>query len=119
MALDISLTGTLNGLSVLGGQLGPASYAYVLNGATQFQMKEIPVAANAVALTVALPSVGTLKLFYLKTTTDVTVTVNAEPPKTLLAGGVMIVCGGPAVTTLAFDGNLSLASTVYVVLVGS
>lgn len=119
MALDMTLTGSLNGLSALGGQLGPASFSYAMNGSTQFQVKEIPVAPNAVGVVVALPSVGAQKMFYLKTTEDVSVVVNAEPAKTLKAGGVLIVCGGPNVTSLTFDGNTLTTSTVYVVIVGT
>lgn len=118
MALDISLTGSLNGLSALAGQLGPASFAYTLTAATQFQVKEIPIAPADEDVVVALPTVGAQKLFYLKTTGDVSVIVNAEPAKTLKAGGVLIYCGGPNVTSLTFDGNGTTPATIYVFLVG-
>lgn len=118
MALDITLTGSLNGLSGLAGQLGPASFSYALNGASQFQVKELQIPPNAVGMVVNLPSVGTQRLFYLKTTEDVSVVVNAEPAKALKKDGVLIYCGGPNVDSLTFDGNSLTTATVYVFIVG-
>lgn len=119
MALDITLSGSISGLSTVGGNVGPSNFSYALDDETQFFTQEILVSAAAAGLAVALPSVGTQKLFYLKTDRDVDVTLNAEPKKTLNAGGIIAICGVPAVTDLTFDGNGSMDAQVFVVVAGS
>ena len=118
MPADITLTGNLQGLSTVGGALGPASFSYSLDNAANFHTQEIPVSLSASAQSVTVPAVGTQRLFYLKTTQDVDVTLNAEPQGTLLAGGVLIRCGMADVTTILFDGNGSIDAIVFLTVVG-
>jgi len=119
MSADITLSGSITGLSTVGGNLGPANFSYALDDATQVVTKEIPVPPGAAGLAVTISGVGTQELFYLKTTEDVDVTVNAEPVKTLKKDGVLVWCGGPDVTALSFDGNGVTEATVYAVFVGN
>lgn len=118
MPADVSLTGSVQGLSTVGGNFGPASFSYALDNATKFHTQEVPVAPTATALTVTVPDVGTQRLFYLKTTEEVDVTLNAEPTGTLLQGGVIIRCGMPNVTTITFDGNGATTAIVFITVVG-
>ena len=119
MPADISLTGSLQGLSTVGGALGPASFSYSLDDATKFHTQEIAVPVTAGSPVVhTIPDVGTQRLFYLKTTEDVEVIINAEPTGTLLGGGVLIRCGMPDVTTLSLDGNGTAAGIVFLTVVG-
>lgn len=118
MAADITLTGNVQGISSVGGNVGPASFSYALNDAVKYHTLEIPVALGATALGVTVPDVGTQRLFYLKTTEDVTVTVNAEPAGLLLKGGVLVRCGMANVTGLTFDGNGAVDATVFLTVVG-
>lgn len=119
MPATITLTGSLTGLSTVGGALGPASFSYALNDAAKFHTQEIPVAIMSGSPVVHnMPDVGTQRLFYLKTTQDVTLTINAEPSGDVLAGGVVIRAGLPNVTSITLDGNGATAGIVFVVIVG-
>lgn len=118
MPADITLSGNVQGISTIGGNLGPASFSYALNDAANTHTQEVPVPLGASAQTVTVPDVGTQRLFYLKTTQDVTVTVNAEPAGLVRAGGVLIRCGMANVTSLSFDGNGSVDAVVFIVVVG-
>lgn len=120
MPADITLTGNLNGLSTVGGNLGPASFNYALNAAARVHCQEIPVAVTAGSPVVhTLPTITGQTLFYLKTTADVELTVNAEPAGTLLAGGVYVRTGMADVTSITVDGNGSTAGVVWLVIAGS
>lgn len=119
MPITMALTGNLTGLSTVAGQVGPTSFNYPLNAAGNFEVKEIPVSANMVATTFNFPLITTQTLFYLLTTQDVTVTLNAEPSGTLKAGGVLIRCGMTAVTSLTLQGNTLTSGVVYVVAAGN
>ena len=119
MPADISLTGSLQGLSTVGGAVGPASFSFALNDATKFHTQEIAVPVTAGSPVVhTLPDVGTQRLFYLKTTQDVDVIINAEPTGTVLAGGLLVRCGMANVTTLSLDGNGTTAGIVFLTVVG-
>lgn len=120
MPADITLTGNLNGLSTVGGNLGPASFNYALNAAAKFHTMEIDVPVSGGAPVVyTMPAITSQTLFYLKTTEDVVLTINAEPSGTLLGGGLMVRTGMPDVTTVTLDGNGATAGIVYIVIVGS
>ena len=119
MPLDIVLTGNVTGVSSIGGQVGPTQFSYALDDASQFLTREVPVSPSAVGVVIALASVGTQRLFYLKSDQDVTVQLNAEPAIALKAGGVVVRCGTPAVATVTLDGNTVTASTVFIVVVGA
>lgn len=119
MPADIVLTGNVTGLSTVGGALGPASFSYSLAGATKFHTHELPVAVMSGSPVVyTIPDLGTQRLFYLKTTQDVTVILNAEPVGLVKAGGVLVRCGMPSVTTVSVDGNGTTAGVVFLVVVG-
>lgn len=119
MPADVVLTGNVQGLSTVGGALGPASFSYALNGATKTHTHEIPVPVTTGSPVVhTVPALGTQRLFYLKTTQDVTVIINAEPSGLLKAGGVLIRCGMPNVTSVSLDGNGAVAGVVFLVVVG-
>lgn len=119
MPADIALTGQLTGISTIGGQLGPTLINYALDDAAQFTTREIPIAPNTVSQVVAIAAVGTQRLFYLKSDTDVTVQLNSEPAIALKGGGVVVRCGTPNVTSLTFTGNTLTPSVVFVVIVGT
>lgn len=120
MPADITLTGNVTGLSTVGGNVGPASFSYALEDAEKYHCQEIAVPVTAGSPVVhTIPDVGTQRLFYLKTTQDVEVIINAEPTGTVLAGGVLIRCGMPDVTTLSLDGNGTTAGVVFLVVVGT
>lgn len=119
MPADIVLTGNVTGLSTVGGALGPASFSYALNSATKFHTHEIPVPITAGSPVVhTVPDLGTQRLFYLKTTQDVTVILNAEPSGLVRAGGIIVRCGMPNVATVSIDGNGAAAGVVFLVVVG-
>lgn len=118
MPADITLTGNITGLSSIGGNLGPASFSYALNNVTKFHTQEIPVPLGAAALSVTVPDVGTQRLFYLETTQDVTVTLNAEPAGLVRAGGLVVRSGMANVATISFDGNGAVDAVVWLVVVG-
>jgi hypothetical protein len=119
MPADIALTGSLTGLSTVGGALGPASFSYAITAATKTHSHEIPVPVTASSPVVhTVPALGTQRLFYLKTTHDVVVTINSEAAGTIRAGGVLIRCGMPNVTTVTLDGNGATAGTVFLVVIG-
>lgn len=119
MPADIVLTGNVTGLSTVGGALGPASFSYQLTAAANVHTHEIPVPAPSGApIVYSVPSLGTQRLFYLKTTQDVVLTINAEPSGTVEAGGVVIRCGMANVTSVTLDGNGSVAGVVFLVVVG-
>ena len=120
MPADISLTGNLNGLSTVGGSLGPASFSYTLNDAASFHTQEIAVpAASGAPVVHTLPTLVGQRLFYLKTTEDVVLTINAEPSGTLLKDGLYSRAGMADVATITLDGNGSAAAIVYLVIVGA
>ena len=120
MPADITLTGNLNGISTVGGNLGPASFSYALNDAAKFHTQEIDVPIPGGAPVVhTLPVVGAQKLFYLKTTEDVVLTINAEPSGTLLKGGIYVRAGMADVAAITLDGNGATAGIVYLVVVGT
>lgn len=120
MAADLTLTGNLNGLSTVGGNLGPSSFNYALNAATRLHCQEIPVPVTSGSPVVhTLPAITGQTLFYLKTTEDVVLTINAEPSGTLLAGGVYIRTGVVDVTSITLDGNGATAGVVHVVVAGA
>lgn len=119
MPADITLTGNLSGLSTIGGALGPASFSYSLTAATKFHTQEIDVPAQPSPVTYTLPAITGQTLFYLKTTEDVVLTINAEPMGTLLAGGVYTRAGMADVLAVTIDGNGSTAGVVYLVIVGA
>lgn len=119
MPANIALTGSLTGLSTVGGALGPASFSYLINDATKFYSQEIPVQVMTGAPVVhTVPDVGTQRLVYIKTSQDVTLTLNAEPVGLLKAGGILVRAGMANVTTITLDGNGALAGIVFVVIVG-
>ena len=119
MPADITLTGNLSGLSTVGGSLGPASFSYALSDAGKFHTQEIAVPVSSGAVVHTIPTVGTQRLFYLKTTQDVTITINAEPSGTLLAGGLYVRTGVVDVATVTLAGNGATAGVVYLVVVGT
>lgn len=120
MPADITLTGNLNGLSTVGGNLGPSSFNYALNAASRLHCQEIPVPVTSGSPVVhTLPSITGQTLFFLKATQDVTLTINAEPSGTLLAGGVYIRCGMADVASITLDGNGATAGVVHVVVAGA
>jgi len=119
MPLNMSLTGSLNGLSTVAGQVGPASFNYPLNAATQFETKEIPVPVASPAVVYTFPTITTQTLFYLYATQDVTLIVNAEPSGLLKAGGIYVRCGMAPVSSISLAGNSLTSSVVYVVAVGT
>lgn len=120
MPADITLTGNLNGLSTVGGCLGPASFSYALNDAVKFHTQEINVPVTGGSPVVyTLPAITSQTLFWLKTTEDVVLTVNAEPSGTLLAGGLYVRTGMPDITSITLDGNGATAGVVFLVVVGS
>jgi hypothetical protein len=120
MPANITLTGNLTGLSTIGGNLGPATFSYALNDAAKFHTQELAVPVTTGAPVVhTLPSVGTQKLFYLETTQDVILTINAEPQGTLLAGGLYIRTGMADVTQITIDGNGATTGVIYLVVVGT
>ena len=119
MPADITLTGNVQGLSTVGGNVGPASFSYALDDVANYHTQEIPVPLGASGQVVAVPTLGvTHRLFYLKTTEDVDVTLNSEPAGTLFKGGVLIRCGMDNVTTMSFDGNGSVDAVVFLTVVG-
>jgi hypothetical protein len=118
MPINITLTGQLNGLSTIAGQVGPTTISYPLTGATQFETKEIPVTVMSTPVIYTFPTIATQVLFYLVTTQEVTLTVNSEPSGVLNAGGVYIRCGMAPVSQITLAGNGSTAGDVYVVAVG-
>jgi hypothetical protein len=119
MPINMSLTGNLNGISTIAGQVGPTSINYPLNAATQFETKEIPVPVASPAAVFTFPTIATQTLFYLTTTQDVTLIVNSEPSGLLKAGGVYIRCGMAPITQISLAGNMLTAGVVYVVAVGA
>lgn len=120
MPADISLTGNVTGLSTVSGALGPAQFSYLLDDASKVHCQEIPVPTPAGAPVVyTLPTLTGQKLFYLKTTQDVVLTVNAEPAGTLLAGGLYVRTGMPDVTSITLDGNGATAGVVFLLVAGS
>ena len=120
MPADITLTGNVQGLSTVGGNVGPASFSYALADVAKYHTQEIAVPVTAGSPVVhTIPAVGTQRLFYLKTTADVDVIINAEPTGTLLAGGLLVRCGMADVTTLSLDGNGTTAGIVFLVVVGT
>lgn len=119
MPADITLTGNVQGLSTIGGNVGPASFSYLLDDAANYHTQEIPVPLGASGQVVVVPALGvTHRLFYLKTTEDVDVTLNAEPVGTLLKDGILVRCGMPNVTTITFDGNGAVDAIVFLTVVG-
>lgn len=119
MPADITLTGNVQGLSSVGGNVGPASFSYALNDAANFHTQEIPVPLGAAAQVVTVPALGSVhRLFYMKTTEDVDVTLDAEPTGTLLKGGILVRCGMPNVTSISFDGNGAVDAIVFLTVVG-
>jgi hypothetical protein len=120
MPADITLTGNLNGISTVGGNLGPASFNYALNAASRVHLQEIPVPVLSGSPVVhTLPAITGQTLFYLKTTQDVTLTVNAEPSGLLRAGGIYVRTGMADVTSITLDGNGATAGVVWVVVAGA
>jgi len=120
MPADITLTGNVQGLSTVGGNVGPASFSYVLEDAPRYHCQEIVVPVIAGSPVVhTIPDVGVQRLFYVKATEDVEVIVNAEPTGTLLKGGILVRSGMANVTTLTLDGNGSTAGIVFLVVVGT
>ncbi|MGD9726563.1 MAG: hypothetical protein AB7L09_01215 [Nitrospira sp.] len=120
MPADITLTGNLNGLSTVGGNLGPASFNYALNAASKFHAQEIDVPVpGSTPVVYTMPGITSQTLFYLKTTQDVVLTINAEPSGTLKAGGLYVRTGMPDVTSVTLDGNGATPGIVYIVIVGS
>ena len=119
MPADITLSGNVQGLSAIGGNLGPATFSYFLDDADNFHTQEIPVLLGASSQVVTVPALGvTHRLFYMETTEDVIVTLNSEPSGTLLKGGLLVRCGMPNVTTMSFDGNGSTNAVVFLTVVG-
>jgi hypothetical protein len=119
MPINMSLTGNLNGISTVAGQVGPASFNYPLNAGGNFQTKEIPVPVASMATVYTFPVIASQTLFYLFTTQDVTLIVNSEPTGMLLAGGVYIRCGMAPVTQISLAGNLLTSGVVYLVMAGT
>lgn len=119
MPITMALTGSLTGLSTIAGQVGPASFNYPLNAGGNFETKEIPVPVNMLSTPFTLPTISTQTLFYMLTTQDVTVTINAEPSGLLKAGGVLIRCGMAPVTTVTLQGNALTSGVVYLVIAGT
>jgi len=120
MPADITLTGNVQGISTVGGNVGPASFSYALNGAEKTYSQEICVPVPAATPVVhTLPTIAGQRLFYLKTTQDVVLTINAEPSGTLLAGGVYVRSGMPDVATVTLDGNGATAGVVWILVVGA
>jgi len=120
MPADITLTGSLNGLSTVGGALGPASFAYAISAAEKTYSQEIcvPVATGAPVVH-TLPTMAGQRLFYLKTTEDVLLTINAEPAGTLLKDGIYTRAGMADVATITLDGNGATAGVVWILIVGA
>jgi len=120
MPADITLTGNVQGISTVGGNVGPASFSYALNGAEKTYSQEICVPVTAGAPVVhTLPTIVGQRLFYLKTTKDVVLTINAEPSGTLLAGGVYTRAGMVDVATITLDGNGATAGVIWILIVGA
>ena len=120
MPADITLTGNVQGISTVGGNVGPASFAYAINAAEKTYVQEICVPVTAGSPVVhTLPTMPGQRLFYLKTTEDVLLTLNAETPGTLFAGGVYTRAGMADVVTITLDGNGSTAGVVWILIVGA
>jgi len=120
MPADITLTGNVQGISTVGGNVGPASFSYALTGAEKTYSQEICVPVpGATPVVHTLPTIAGQRLFYLKTTEDVVLTINAEPSGTLLKGGVYTRAGMPDVTTVTLDGNGATAGVVWILIVGA
>lgn len=121
MPLTATLAGALQGLSTIGGNVGPVQFSYPLTGELQHFDIEVNVLPTDVvgSKSLAIPSVGVPTLFYLETTTDVTILVNGTMSFALKAGGIITWCGGPLITAVAFGGNGVTPSTVWFCVVGS
>ena len=120
MPADITLTGNVQGISTVGGNVGPASFSYAINAAEKTYSQEIcvPVATGA-PIVHTLPTMAGQRLFYLKTTQDVTLTINAEPSGTLLKNGIYTRAGMSDVATITLDGNGATAGVVWILIVGA
>jgi len=120
MPADITLTGNVQGISTVGGNVGPASFSFALNdvGDTYTQEISVPVASGSPVVH-TLPSIVGQRLFYLKTTANVVLTVNTEPSGTLLAGGIYARAGMADVTSVTLDGNGATAGVVWILVVGA
>lgn len=121
MPLNATLSGALQGLSTIGGNVGPVQFSYPMNGQLQnFDLEVNVLPSDLVGTKVyAVPTVGTPVLFYLETTTDVTVLVNGTMSFPIKAGGILTWCGGPLITSVAFGGNTLTPSTVWFCSIGS
>ena len=120
MPADITLTGNVQGISTVGGNVGPASFSFALSnvGDTFTQEISVPITGGSPVVH-TLPSIAGQRLFYLKTTQDVVLTINAEPPGTLLSGGVYVRAGMADVASITLDGNGATTGVVWVLIVGA
>jgi hypothetical protein len=121
VSTNVTLSGALQGLSTIGGNVGPVQFSYPVQGALQhFDLEVNVLPTDLVASKVyTIPTVGAPALFYLETTTAVTVLVNGTMSFPLQPGGIVTWCGGPLITSVAFGGNGTTPSTVWFCVVGS
>jgi len=122
VSINVTLGGTLQGLSPVGGNVGPVQFSYPLTASLQHFDLEVNVLPTDLVgtKTYAIPSVGTPPgLFFLTTTTAVTILVNGTMTFPLNANGVISWCGGPLITSIAFGGNGVTPSTCWFCVVSA
>lgn len=124
---DVTFSGSINGVTQEGGQVGPVDVAYLLkNQKYVHEVKDWPVEAAAVlpgsprTLTIpTVPPVGGLKqnLFLVKASGPIQFTINAGAITYELATGGLFAIGGPAVTSVEFGNPNAFEVKVYVLQV--
>lgn len=119
---DVTLSGTLAGLTLLGGQIGPVPLAVALtNQKYCVEVEDYPVVPGSalpgtpVVMTFpAIPSPLGQTLFIMKSDLPISFTINgAGPTHTLRAGGVFVMTPGVAVTSIQMANPGTSEARVY------
>lgn len=125
---DVTLSGSINGCTMEGGQIGPISLAYLLSQQKYtHEVKDWPIEAAAVlpgtprTLNIpTIPAVGGLRqnLFVIKGGLGrVEFTINAGAVTYDLPAGGLFVIAAPAVTSIEFGNPNNFEVKVYVLQV--
>lgn len=123
---DVTFSGSINGLTEQGGQVGPVDIAYQLTGQKYtFEAKDFPVEAAAALpgspRVMALPAIPVglqQSLLIIKASGAVEFTINGGVQVyTAGQGGPVVLSGDPAAVTIEFGNPNAFEVRVYVLQV--
>lgn len=120
MAVDITASLHIEGVSDVSGSISPLDFTFTLTNQKYLQRLEVKLLPSDENVQVTIPPIGTQSLIFIHNDLPVTFRVNEEAVDHVLpVNGGMLLVGGPTTTDLFFDGSGSPEARVFIMLVGA